>query len=188
MSNVRIRAATLTDAEAVARVHVHAWRESYRGLVPDDLIAALSVERNTQQWQTIIGAGEASIALVVERVAEEAGRQGTATIVGFGAACDARSPELGTSGEVTAIYLLEAYKRRGIGRRLFTGLLQALAARGHRSACLWVLVDNHATRHFYEALGGRAGSQRIATDGPAPMHEIAYVWDDLKRFSGGLDE
>jgi ribosomal protein S18 acetylase RimI-like enzyme len=39
--SVRIRSASRDDAEAIARVHVQAWQETYRGMVPDGLIAAL---------------------------------------------------------------------------------------------------------------------------------------------------
>ena len=82
---------------------------------------------------------------------------------------------------LTAIYLLHAFKRRGIGRALLTGLWGALAASGHRSAGLWVLVNNHGTRRFYEAVGGRAGATRLVTNDPVEMQEIAYIWDDLSR-------
>jgi hypothetical protein len=40
---VTVRAATLADAEGIARVHVDAWRWAYRGDVPDAFLAALSV-------------------------------------------------------------------------------------------------------------------------------------------------
>ena len=66
-----------------------------------------------------------------------------ADIVGFGSAGAARDALLGTTGEVTAIYLLDSVKRHGLGRMLFTSLMRALAGRGHASAGLWVLVDNH---------------------------------------------
>jgi len=181
LNDVRIRMARAIEAETIARVHVQAWVESYRGLVPDDVIEALSVERNTGMWGGILGSEHAAIVHVVERCGLKAD---TTEIVGFGSAADARSPELGTSGEVTALYLLEAVKRGGIGRALLTSLLDALAARGHRSAGLWVLVDNQKTRRFYEAVGGRAGPRRVVTDGPAVMDEIAYVWDDLMGFAG----
>ena len=179
MNEVRIRAAVPADAQAIARVHVEAWRESYRGLVPERVIEALSVNRNAGMWAAILAGGASSIVHTVERLGIAADE---AELVGFGSATDARSPKLGASGEITAIYLLESVKRRGIGRRLLTGLLGALAERGHRSAGLWVLVDNLGTRRFYEALGGRPGAPRLVTDGPAAMHEIAYIWDDLSGF------
>jgi ribosomal protein S18 acetylase RimI-like enzyme len=180
VNEVRIRGAIPADAQAIARVHVEAWRESYRALMPEHVIEALSVDRNAGMWAAILAGGISSIVHVVERLGTAADE---AELVGFGSARDARSPEFGASGEITAIYLLESVKRRGIGRMLLKGLLGALAERGHRSAGLWALVDNHGTRRFYEALGGRPGAPRLVTDGPADMHEIAYVWDDLSVFA-----
>jgi GNAT superfamily N-acetyltransferase len=179
VNEVRIRAAIPGDAQAIARVHVEAWRESYRGLVPAHVIEALSIHRNAGMWAAILAGGNASTVHVVERLGVAADET---EVVGFGSATDARGPELGASGEITAIYLLDRVKRQGIGRRLLEGLLGALAERGHSSAGLWVLVDNHGTRRFYEALGGRPGSRRLVTDGPAAMHEIAYIWDDISGF------
>jgi L-amino acid N-acyltransferase YncA len=177
LSALRIRAAHPADAHPIARVHVQAWHESYRGLIPDATIAALSVERSADMWTDILAQEQpASVVLVVERGHE---------IVGFGSAGTARGVALGTTSEIMAIYLLDAVKRRGAGRSLLTGLLHVLAARDHRSAGLWVLADNHGTRRFYEALGGRMGATREADDGPVRMREIAYVWDDLTRLPSG---
>jgi ribosomal protein S18 acetylase RimI-like enzyme len=174
LSAPRIRTAVLADAHAIARVHVQAWHETYRGLVPDALLDALSVERNTGLWQAIIGQGEQVVTHVVEA---EAG------IVGFGSAGKARDARLGASGEVSAIYLLAEIKRRGIGRTLFASLLRALAAGGHTTVGLWVLASNAPTRRFYEALGGRIGAERILVHDHGDLSEIAYVWDDLTRFA-----
>jgi len=174
LNDFRIRAATPADACAIARVHVQAWQETYRGLVPDAMLDALSVKRNTGMWETIIGQGEPTITQVLEA------HDG---IIGFGSAGKARDAKLAASGEVTSIYLLDRVKRRGLGRALFGSLLGALAARGHASAGLWVLVENHGTRRFYEALGGRVGSERILPHRHGDLDEIAYVWDDLERFA-----
>lgn len=182
-NDVRIRAATPADAAAIAHVHVQAWHETYRGLVSDDFLATLSVERNTDLWADII----ASQAIV--RVAHHMHTTGTlpaegedadrSTIVGLGSAAAARDQALGTDGEVTAIYLLDGAKHRGVGRALFGDLLRALAARGHRSAGLWVLVENAQARRFYEAAGGRTGAMRHFDYAGTVLHEIAYVWNDL---------
>jgi ribosomal protein S18 acetylase RimI-like enzyme len=173
LRELRIRPATPADAESIARVHVQAWWESYRGIVPDEVIEALSVEHNAGMWATILDQPEASLVHVVERGED---------IVGFATAGPARSEALGTTGEIAAIYLLDDIKRRGIGRMLLAGLMRELAARGHSSVGLWVLVDNTGTRRFYEALGGRLGPTRDAGDSRIAMREIAYVWDDLSRF------
>jgi len=186
LNEVHIRAATPAEAAAIAKVHVQAWHETYRGLVPAELLAMLSVERNTRMWRDIIGLGaEATTVLVAEHAderADEHADERLGAIVGFGAAGSARDAALGTAGEVTAIYLLDEVKRRGIGRALFAGLLRALAARGHRSAGLWVLASNMQARRFYETLGGRPGATREFEHTGAVLHEVAYVWDDLAAF------
>ena len=38
---VRVRPATLDDAEAIERIRVETWRATYRGLLPDGLIDGL---------------------------------------------------------------------------------------------------------------------------------------------------
>jgi ribosomal protein S18 acetylase RimI-like enzyme len=179
LSALRIRAAHPADAHPIARVHVQAWHESYRGLIADTTIAALSVEHSGRMWADILAQDQqTSVVLVVERASEH-GHE----IVGFGSAGTARGAALGATGEIMAIYLLDGVKRRGLGRSLLTELLHALAARDHRSAGLWVLADNHGTRRFYETLGGRMGATRESDDSHVQMREIAYVWDDLTEFS-----
>ena len=174
MSAARIRPATPADAQTIARIHVQAWTETYRGLVPAAMIDALSVDHNARMWATILDQGEQTVVHVAETETD---------IVGFGSAGDARSEALGTTAEVTSIYLLDSVKRRGIGRALFGSLMGALAGRGHRSAGLWVLLDNQNTRRFYETMGGRTGTTRIEPGNHGDLHEIAYVWDDLARFA-----
>ena len=54
-----IRDATPADIPAIARIHVDSWRTTYRGLMPDDLLAGLSYERRERQWaQAITRSGE----------------------------------------------------------------------------------------------------------------------------------
>src|SRR5437762_2189789 len=97
------------------------------------MLAALAIEENTRMWRNILASPDA-IVLVAERVdtvnAAEAdgGKSAEPVIVGFGSAGAARDAALGVTGEVSAIYLLDAVKRRGLGRALFTGLMRALVA------------------------------------------------------------
>jgi hypothetical protein len=43
-----IRVAGVADAGAIAAVHVEAWRETYVGIVPVQVLAGLSVDRRTE--------------------------------------------------------------------------------------------------------------------------------------------
>jgi hypothetical protein len=43
----RLRNAEPADAEAIARVQVTSWHETYAKLVPAEMLASLSIERRT---------------------------------------------------------------------------------------------------------------------------------------------
>jgi GNAT superfamily N-acetyltransferase len=132
-----IRAATQADARAIAEVHIASWRAGYRGLIPDDVLAALSLEDRTAQWETILQ-DERTTVLVADDVA------------GFIAfEHDTR--------EIRALYVDPARFRTGVG----TALLNAAHERLEGDSALWVLEGNDGAmafyrRHGYEADGARA--------------------------------
>ena len=168
---VSIRKATLADVDGIARVHVQAWRESYRDLMPQAALDGLSVERRAAQWRGTLSDpnSPASVYVAVQDGA----------VCGFGSGGKTRWTGLATDGEISALYLLDAVKRRGVGRRLFRALIRRLAAQGFRSAGLWVLTEHVPARRFYEAMGGRSGERRTERRGELVLDEIAYLWDDL---------
>ena len=49
-----VREATPADAPGIARVHVDAWRTTYRGLVPDSYLAGLSYADRQTMWERIL--------------------------------------------------------------------------------------------------------------------------------------
>jgi ribosomal protein S18 acetylase RimI-like enzyme len=162
-----VRPADIADADQIARVHIQAWEQSYRGLIPDAAFDLHSPDTRIAQWRGTLG----NPAVLVQ-VAEHDG-----VIRGFGSAGKARG--LATASEIYTFYLLDAVKRQGVGRLLFTHLREALAARGFASLGLWVLTSNLPARRFYEAMGGRAGETRTDRRGDLTFEDIAYVWDDI---------
>jgi GNAT superfamily N-acetyltransferase len=152
-----IRAASLQDADAIAELHVAAWRWAYRGLMADDVLDALSLEERATQWRSTLAEARAQKATFV---AERGGR-----IVGFtsvGRSVDAEaSPE---TGEVYAIYLDEAVLATGVGRDLFARANTSLRELGFGRATLWVLEANDRARWFYEKAGW-------TWDGTTSMHD-----------------
>jgi len=112
--SMEIRPATPDDARVIANVHVEAWRTTYRGLLPDDVLAQLSVERRAEGWrQAAALTGQTGRSLFV---AQEGTR-----ILGFAAGGPERTRDPLYTGELYAIYILESYQRRGIGRLLTRG-------------------------------------------------------------------
>lgn len=168
-NGVEIRRAAVADIPAIARVHVDVWRTTYRGIVPDAYLDGLAYEGRERMWRSVLGEfADRHVAYVAEHDAEG--------VIGF--ALGGETGEPGFDAELMAIYLLDRFQRRGIGRRLVAATAADLAASGKRSLVLWVLADN-PSRHFYEAMGGRPLRTTTIELGGAHLEEVAYAWDDL---------
>ena len=164
-----IRPARPEDAPAIARVHVTSWHETYPGLVPGWEIAARTYEDRLALWSGVLAkpAPETEVFVMKEDGA----------VVGFGMAGPQRTEalrDLGHTGEVWSLYVLRAAQGRGTGHALMKAMFGALADAGHRSAALWVVTTNPATR-FYERLGGVHVAE--GCDAPGGVAETAYAFD-----------
>jgi ribosomal protein S18 acetylase RimI-like enzyme len=166
------RSAAVADAAAIARVHVDSWRSTYRGLMPDEVLAGLSYEERENNW----------IGILNDRtkftfVAEEAG-----SVVGFANGGPERSQDPGYRGEMYALYFLERHQRRGGGRDLARVFVERLRHEGYASMLVWVLAANLPARKFYESLGGvEIRTKRVRVHGTMLDH-VAYGWTDLAMF------
>ena len=55
---MRIRPATLDDAESIARNHQAAWQEGYRGIIADELLDGLDLDARIERWVRTITAND----------------------------------------------------------------------------------------------------------------------------------
>lgn len=161
------------DAEALAHVHVAAWRETYRGLLPDAFLARMSETNHARRFRH-----ELTHPRPHEVMLAAANAYGMFGYVAGGAS---RSHAEGEA-EVATLYLLRASHGHGVGRRLLTDASRVLAAQGARSLVISVLADNVHARGFYEHLGGRADApRREIGPGGSAIWEVTYRWADIGR-------
>jgi GNAT superfamily N-acetyltransferase len=165
-----IRAARLADAEGIARAHTASWRSSYRGILPDTVLARIDVDQRAASWRRTLQDPEI-LTLVAYDVTHH-------DIVGL---CDAGPTRAsnGYAAEVYRIYVEHHAKRHGLGREMFELVTDWLRARELRSLIIWVLDDNHHARRFYEAMGGRPATRVPSSVSGFPVVELSYVWDRL---------
>jgi GNAT superfamily N-acetyltransferase len=141
---VELRDATRTDAHAIATVVVRSWRAAYRGLLPDDVLAGLSIPDREQFWSEALTNRPPNTRVVVATIAD--------TVVGFAATgpplvpADRADPTL---GDLYALYLVPDVWRRGIGTRLHAAALDRIRSCGFTHAGLWVLDTNERALRFY---------------------------------------
>jgi GNAT superfamily N-acetyltransferase len=171
---VLIRRATPGDATALATVHVRSWQAAYRGLMPDEVLDGLSVERRAVMWRAIIKSGLPGHVVLVAQ-GDGDGRDGDA-LCGFAHVGPGRDADLGAeTAELTSLYLLSEVWGRGAGRALMAAAVDAMRDAGYVSAVLWVLVTNERARRFYEIAGWSCdGAEKSELFGPATLTETRY--------------
>ena len=164
-----IRPARPDDAPRLAEVHIRAWRETYRGIMPDQTLADLSLVKSTESWTKRLTALPDRQAVFVACNEQD-------EPVGFVATGPKRLPELPTDGEIFAINLVNEAKRKRLGLHLMHAASQRLIADGFQAIGLWVLERNVGARAFYERLGGIVATQREQAFGEATLTELGTVW------------
>ena len=168
----RIRQAQLSDAAALAHVHETTWRETYAGLMSEQMLDAFTADARAKIWRKIL-AGETTRPATVY-VGERGGQ-----LVAFGS-CGPQTDEnfaaAGYAGEFTSVYVLKSDQRQGLGTGLMEAMMRDLTARGLVGFTLWVPRENIPARALYEQLGGKPAGEREVKRGTAALTEVAYAW------------
>lgn len=133
------------DALALSEIHVLAWQEGYRGLLPDTLLDGLSAADRLPRWQERLTETTSRVL-----VAELNGRLAGWLVIGA-----QRDEDLDPLcvGEIYAVYVHPDFWRHGCGAALMARAKVELAAQGYAEATLWVLRGNQRAIHFYQAQG-----------------------------------
>lgn len=172
-----IRLATDADVLPMAKLHIASWRETYPSMLPEPMLARMSIANEAIRWQRMLDRPRAwggAISFVADL---------DGSIMGYGSCSDQRSrvlQERGFTGEISELYVLRIAQRQGVGTGLMRAMAETLLERGHQAMSLWVLEANKAARRFYEILGGAAIAEKRAG-----LVEVAYGWADLRSLAAG---
>ena len=164
-----VRRATSADARAISQVRVDTWRATYPGIVPQDVLDSLDVDRG-ESWfrEAIVADGYATF--VTER---------SGLVVGFVSLGPCR--ELRHTGELYAIYVVPDAWGTGAGSALMIEALEWLFGRWDE-AVLWVAEENWRARRFYEHYRWIADESRVEEVAPgAFVPEVRYRLSALDR-------
>ena len=168
-SGFHIRRAVTDDARGIAKVQVDSWRTTYKNIIPDVYLQQMTYESRETTWKNIISEQAVFVAET------EAGE-----IIGFSNGGSERSgnyPDY--QGELYAIYILEQFQRRGIGKLLLEPIVLELVADEIRSMTVQVLEENDS-RLFYESLGAEKIDVLELEILGKRLKELVYGWDDIR--------
>lgn len=166
MESLTVRAAASGDVPAIAELHVAAWRAAYRGLMPDEYLASLSVAQRSEMWSRALSRAGPTHLVVAELGGSVAG------FCFFGPSRDA-------GNDVAEIFAVNVHPERwrlGAGRALCQHALRQASTRECAAVTLWVLKANEPARRFYERLGYAVdGGERTETRLiGSPLQELRY--------------
>ncbi|PXW97944.1 L-amino acid N-acyltransferase YncA [Sphaerotilus hippei] len=165
MSAHQVRPATLRDAKAIAEIHVAASRAALQGILPDDHLNSLSVEKRQAFWREAIDLCEPQV-----WVASANGQ--ILGFVGYDRSRDERTPP--TTGELWAIYAAPAHWSTGVGLALWDAARDGLIEEGCTKATLWLPLRNERALRFHELAGFKREmkSARTTVVGGTKIEEI----------------
>ena len=156
-----IRSAVPDDALAVATVHVRAWQQGFKDLLPADYLAKLEPADRAKRYTFGITDGskpQTIVALIDDAIAGLA----TTGIV---------------DGEAVlhALYVDPDRWGSGVGRALIAEAKKDLRQTGRREAFLWSMVGNTRADRFYTADGWElVGEPKIEQVWGTAVHEQRY--------------
>lgn len=158
-----VRDARPDDAAGIARTHVLAWQQTYRGLMRDEVLDAPdAVARRERMWSGILADAGGTWRAAV---ADLDGR-----IVGFALTGDASDPDDPPGRTLAAIYLLTPQQGSGAADELLAAVLDDA-----RPTSLWVADPNPRAQAFYRRSGFAFDGAEKEEDGVRELRMIRPV-------------
>lgn len=147
-ADVSCRVAWTDDADAIAAVQVRAWRASYAGVLPAELLDGLVATDLAEQWRDSLQAppdarNRALVAL--ERN----------LVTGFALTGPATDPDCDpiSDGEIADLTVDPHKRRAGHGSRLMQAAVDTLKADRFSRAVTWLAARDDETRAFLTEAG-----------------------------------
>lgn len=166
--DVLIRKATMNDAEKLAEIKMDCWKTAYKGILDDAFLNGLDKDTETEKKKRNIRNG------VCILIAEVDGN-----VVGFCMYRDfvqANDNYLDADCEIFALYVQNALKRNGIGKKLMQSAIADLCDIGKTTMILKCLTKNYPSRIFYEKMGGKILTTETVFFGGKAYEETVYVY------------
>lgn len=129
------------DADELSELYYECWCETYPAILGENSLKKVSKEKFAEQFRQTKCRD-----IILGRLDSH--------LIGF---CSfGPSREEGTlkdTGEIYGVYVLNAYKNQGEGRRLLHEAVRQLRREEYNTVEVWILENNHDAVAFYEALG-----------------------------------
>ncbi len=167
-----VRLAALDEALEITRVHIAAWRDAYRDLLPSTTLDALDERGLLGRREQSLRSGELATFVALHE----------GHLVGYCVVGPNRVAPPTYRGEMHAIYLLPEAQRLGLGRKLTLAAAKWVLEELGETMIVWTFEQNAPARGFYQHLGGiLCGYRFLSIDGAGNLPVVAYGWEDVRH-------
>lgn len=171
MADVSVRPAVAGDASEIARIQIDTWRTAYGDILPEPVLAGLSLAQVEASWSQAITAPPTPRHRVL--VAME--QQWRVGFVAFGPADDFEDgdPERDTTIAVGPVLVEPRWGRRGHASRLLAATVDLAREDGMTRAVAWIPEGDTPSREFLVSTGWAPdGIVRALDTGAGELREI----------------
>lgn len=171
MADVSVRAAVSGDVAEIARIQVETWRFGYASVLPEPVLAGLTVETTAEAWADAVAIPPSPRHHVL--VALEQG-----SLVGFTALAPASDlepddPAPDSTATIGPLLVEPRWTRRGHGSRLMAAAVEHARADGMTRAVMWVPEADTVSREFLIGAGWAPdGLARELDTGAGGLREV----------------
>ncbi|WP_119684573.1 GNAT family N-acetyltransferase [Acinetobacter pittii] len=162
LNDMDIRIASLKDALSIAEVHVQGWKETYTGIIKQEILDELKILDKELLWKEIAKSPDHKLFVYTENGA----------VKGF---LDGYLNPENNIAEIMAFYLLKEVQKQGMGRELFQKFYQCALNQGYSFIRLEVFNKN-PSRFFYEKMGAKIIGETELPEFGFEITELLYQW------------
>jgi len=166
-----IRPARDSDRDAIAAIHTESWRDTYRDVLPDDLLDGALGNIMVDRWKTQEIA-DRDVVLVAQADDGE--------ILGFAATW----VEEQGRGYIDNLHVRSSARSQGLGRAMLRETALRLLHHGVPSGYLHVVASNKRARSLYMRLGGELGPVEDKNLYGTIVPNQRIDWSDLSILAG----
>jgi len=163
LNDTDIRIASFKDALSIAEVHVQGWKETYTGMLKQEILDELTVLDKEQLWKEISRSPDHKLFVYTEN----------GIVKGF---LDGYLNPENNMAQILAFYLLAEVPKQGIGRELFQKFYQCALNQGYAFIRLDVFNKN-PSRFFYEKMGAKLIGETELPEFGFGITELLYQWE-----------
>ncbi|WP_051531786.1 GNAT family N-acetyltransferase [Sphingomonas sp. URHD0057] len=166
-----IRPARDSDRDAIAAIHTASWQDTYRDVLPDDLLDGTLSSIMADRWQTQ-EIGDRDVVLVAQADDGE--------ILGFAATW----VEEQGGGYIDNLHVQFSAQSQGLGRAMLRETAAQLLRNGVPTGYLHVVASNQRARSLYMRLGGEPGPIEDKNLYGTIVPNQRIDWSDLSILAG----